>query len=61
MHGFETLGIVGLSPTAGQFDARGLLTEGELVLEQASMEPGAAIVGWFEGVLALLPDGLLDS
>jgi CotH kinase protein len=60
LHGFESLGIVGLSPTAGQFDARGLLT-GELVLEQAAMEPGAPVVGWFEGTLVMLPEGLLDS
>jgi hypothetical protein len=60
LHAFETFGIVGLS-VDGRFDARGVLAHGELVLEAASMEPGAPIVGSFEGELAFVPEGLFDS
>jgi spore coat protein CotH len=61
IHAFETFGIVGLTSGAGQFDARAVLAGGELVLEEASTEDGARIVGSFEGELAFLPDGLFDS
>lgn len=50
-HGLETSGLLMRGRTMTDFDVLGFLGEGELVVEEASMEDGAPVRGHFSGRL----------